>query len=197
MAQLYYQDDCHLEFLKGKTIAVIGYGSQGHAHALNLHESGIKVVVGLYNGSKSWKIAENAGLKVMTAADAAKAADVIMILINDEEVLRDLLMLSDKYRDPQPYVLAYDNAYRVGEAIAANGNDPYLRAKAAAETCCAIVQEGIDGGKLILTKFETNALNKIKTDLAALPAESSKFIEQCMEKYTKEVAVFKPENYSL
>ncbi|MDY0267325.1 MAG: methanol--corrinoid protein co-methyltransferase MtaB [Methanimicrococcus sp.] len=115
----------------------------------------------------------------------------------NEKILRDLFTLSDKYRDPQGYVLAYDNAYRIGEAIAANGNDPYLRSKAAAEVCCQIVQEGVDSGKLILTKFETNALNKVKTDLAALPAESAKFIEQCMNKYTKEVPVFMPENYSL
>jgi len=85
MAKMYYEKDCNLELLKGKTIAIIGYGSQGHAHALNLHESGINVIVGLYEGSKSWKIAEDAGLKVMTASDAAKAADIIMILINDEK----------------------------------------------------------------------------------------------------------------
>ena len=74
-----------MELLKGKTVAVIGYGSQGHAHALNLHESGIDVVVGLYEGSKSWKVAEEAGLKVATAAEAAKQADIIMILVNDEK----------------------------------------------------------------------------------------------------------------
>ena len=85
MAKIYYAKDCNLSALNGKTVAVIGYGSQGHAHALNLHESGVDVVVGLYNGSKSWAKAEAAGLKVMTAADAAKAADVIMILINDEK----------------------------------------------------------------------------------------------------------------
>lgn len=84
MAKLYYQHDCNLDYLKKKTVAIIGYGSQGHAHALNLHESGVKVIVGLYKGSKSWEKAEKAGLKVMVAADAAKAADVIMILINDE-----------------------------------------------------------------------------------------------------------------
>ena len=82
--KIYYQDDCNLGVLNGKTVAIIGYGSQGHAHALNLHESGVDVIVGLYNGSKSWAKAEAAGLKVMTAADAAKNADVIMILINDE-----------------------------------------------------------------------------------------------------------------
>lgn len=85
MAKIYYQGDCNLDLLKKKKVAIIGYGSQGHAHALNLHESGINVTVGLYEGSKSWKIAEEAGLKVMTAADAAKACDVIMILINDEK----------------------------------------------------------------------------------------------------------------
>ena len=85
MAKIYYQHDCNLDYLKKKTVAIIGYGSQGHAHARNLHDSGIKVVVGLYNGSKSWKKAEEAGLKVMTAREAAKAADVIMMLTPDEK----------------------------------------------------------------------------------------------------------------
>lgn len=85
MTHLYYEKDCNLGLLKGKTVAIIGYGSQGHAHALNLHESGVDVIVGLYEGSKSWTTAEKAGLKVATAADAAKKADIIMILINDEK----------------------------------------------------------------------------------------------------------------
>ena len=85
MAKLYYEQDCNLNLLKGKTVAVIGYGSQGHAHALNLHESGVDVVVGLYEGSKSWAKAEAAGLKVAVAAEAAAKADIIMILINDEK----------------------------------------------------------------------------------------------------------------
>jgi ketol-acid reductoisomerase len=85
MAKIYYEQDCNLQNLKGKKVAVIGYGSQGHAHALNLHESGVDVIVGLYHGSKSWAKAEEAGLKVATAAEAAKAADIIMILINDEK----------------------------------------------------------------------------------------------------------------
>ena len=84
MAKIFYQSDCDINVLKGKTVAIIGYGSQGHAHALNLHESGVNVVVGLYEGSKSWAKAEKAGLKVMTAADASKAADIIMVLIPDE-----------------------------------------------------------------------------------------------------------------
>ena len=85
MAKMYYEKDCDLGYLKGKKVAIIGYGSQGHAHAQNLHDSGVDVIVGLYNGSKSWPIAEKDGLTVMTAADATKAADVIMILINDEK----------------------------------------------------------------------------------------------------------------
>ena len=85
MARIFYQQDCDLEKLSGKTVAIIGYGSQGHAHALNLKDSGVDVIVGLYEGSKSWAKAEAQGLKVMTAADAAKNADIIMILINDEK----------------------------------------------------------------------------------------------------------------
>ncbi len=85
MAKMYHSEDCNLSALDGKTVAIIGYGSQGHAHALNLKDSGVKVVVGLYEGSKSWKKAEEAGLEVATAAEAAKKADIIMILINDEK----------------------------------------------------------------------------------------------------------------
>lgn len=84
-AKIYYQKDCDLNLLKGKTVAIIGYGSQGHAHALNLHDSGVNVIVGLYEGSKSWAKAEKQGMKVYTAAEAAKKADIIMILINDEK----------------------------------------------------------------------------------------------------------------
>lgn len=84
-ARIFYQQDCDLQKLNGKTVAIIGYGSQGHAHALNLKDSGVNVVVGLYEGSKSWAKAEAQGLKVMTSDQAAKAADIIMILINDEK----------------------------------------------------------------------------------------------------------------
>ena len=85
MAKMYYEKDADMSKLEGKTVAIIGYGSQGHAHALNLHESGVNVIVGLYNGSKSWKRAEDAGLKVMTTEDAVKNADIVMILVNDEK----------------------------------------------------------------------------------------------------------------
>ncbi len=83
MPNRYYEKDGDLARLQGKTIAIIGYGSQGHAHAMNLRDSGLNSIVGLYKGSKSWKKAEAAGLKVMSVAKAAKAADVIMILLPD------------------------------------------------------------------------------------------------------------------
>ncbi|MCI9078724.1 MAG: ketol-acid reductoisomerase [Lachnospiraceae bacterium] len=84
-ARIFYQEDCNLSLLDGKTIAIIGYGSQGHAHALNLKDSGCHVIIGLYEGSKSWAKAESQGFEVYTAAEAAKKADIIMILINDEK----------------------------------------------------------------------------------------------------------------
>ena len=84
-ARIFYQQDCDINVLKGKKVAIIGYGSQGHAHALNLKESGVDVCVGLYEGSKSWDKAVKQGLEVMTTEEAAKAADIIMILIPDEK----------------------------------------------------------------------------------------------------------------
>lgn len=84
MPKIYYEADCDINVLKGKTVAIIGYGSQGHAHALNLHDSGVDVVVGLYEGSKSAERAKKAGLKVLNVPEATKAADIIMVLIPDE-----------------------------------------------------------------------------------------------------------------
>ena len=85
MATIYYQKDCNLSLLEGKTIAIIGYGSQGHAHAKNAKESGCNVIIGLYKGSKSWAKAEAEGFEVYTAAEVTKRADIVMILINDEK----------------------------------------------------------------------------------------------------------------
>jgi ketol-acid reductoisomerase len=85
MAKMYYDSDASLDLLLGKKVAIIGYGSQGHAHALNLKDSGIDVCIGLYKGSKSWAGAEAAGLKVYEAAEAAAKADFIMILVPDEK----------------------------------------------------------------------------------------------------------------
>ena len=102
---MYYDSDANLELLNGKTVAIIGYGSQGHAHALNLQESGVNVVVGLYEGSKSKAKAEAAGLKVMTTAEAAKAADIIMMLIPDE-------------KQAAPYKKDIDPTLEAGNALA-------------------------------------------------------------------------------
>ena len=98
MARIFYQEDCNISLLEGKTIAVIGYGSQGHAHALNAKESGANVIIGLYEGSKSWDKAVAQGFEVYTAAEAAKKADIIMILINDE------LQASMYKKDIEPYL---------------------------------------------------------------------------------------------
>ena len=112
MAQMFYAQDCNLEYLKGKKIAIVGYGSQGHAHALNLRDSGCDVVVALYEGSKSWKKAEDAGLTVMTTAEAAKVADMIMILINDEK------QAAMYHKDIEPYlrpgmILAFAHGFNI------------------------------------------------------------------------------------
>lgn len=88
MATIYYEKDCNLAALKDKTIAVIGYGSQGHAHSLNLRDSGIKVIVGLYEGSKSAQKAKARGLTVMNTADAVKNSDFVMMLVNDEKMAK-------------------------------------------------------------------------------------------------------------
>lgn len=84
MAKVFYEKDCNFDLLKSKKIAVIGYGSQGHAHALNLMDSGADVTVGLREGSKNWDVVKSTGLKVASMADATKGADVVMILIPDE-----------------------------------------------------------------------------------------------------------------
>ena len=84
MAQMYYDSDANLDLLNNKTVAIIGYGSQGHAHALNLKDSGVNVIVGLYEGSKSWQISQAEGLVVKTVAQACEEADWMMILLPDE-----------------------------------------------------------------------------------------------------------------
>ena len=100
MAKMYYEKDCDISYLDGKKIAVIGYGSQGHAHAMNLRDSGCDVIIGLYKGGKSWPVAEKDGFTVMTTAEATQSADIIMILINDEKQ-------ADMYKkDIAPYLTA-------------------------------------------------------------------------------------------
>ncbi len=86
MSKMYYDKDCNLEMLKGKTVAIIGYGSQGHAHAQNLRDSGVNVVIGLYEGSKSAEVAKRDGFTVKNADEATKDADIVMMLVNDEKM---------------------------------------------------------------------------------------------------------------
>src|SRR5919205_139906 len=83
-AKIYYDQDADLNLLKGKKVAVIGYGSQGHAHSLNLKDNGVDVMVGLYRGSRSAEAARSAGLPVATVEEAAQAADFIMMLVPDQ-----------------------------------------------------------------------------------------------------------------
>ncbi|WP_292468388.1 methanol--corrinoid protein co-methyltransferase MtaB [Methanolobus sp.] len=111
------------------------------------------------------------------------------------KMLRDILVLSDKYRDPQGYVLAYDNAYKVGQAIVKDGDDLFLRAKNAAISSVDILNAA-DSKKLVMSKFEINALKDAKASLDAMTDESETFMSDCMEKYKAEVAVFRPDaNY--
>lgn len=84
--KVFYDKDCDLSLIKGKNVAIIGYGSQGHAHALNLHESGVNVTVGLRKNGASWNKAANAGLTVAEVADAVKTADLVMMLLPDENI---------------------------------------------------------------------------------------------------------------
>jgi ketol-acid reductoisomerase len=112
MAKIFYAGDTDLSLLNGKTVAIIGYGSQGHAHALNLKESGVNVIVGLYEGSKSWAQAEAAGLKVATADDAAAQADIIMILVPDEKQA-DIYASSIKKNLKAGKVLAFAHGFNI------------------------------------------------------------------------------------
>src|SRR3569832_219096 len=84
--KVYYEKDADLSLIKGRKVTIVGYGSQGHAHALNLNDSGIKVTVGLRKGGASWDKAKKAGLKVAEVADAVKNADVVMMLMPDEHI---------------------------------------------------------------------------------------------------------------
>ena len=128
-ATVYYDTDADLGFLEGKKLAVIGYGSQGHAHALNLRDSGLDVRVGLRKGSKRWAQAEEAGLTVKSVEDAAKEADVVMILINDE-------VQGDVYKESiAPYLepgnaLAFGHGFNIhfGQIPLKDGVDVFMTA---------------------------------------------------------------------
>ena len=144
MPKIYYEADCDINVLKGKKVAIIGYGSQGHAHALNLKDSGVDVVVGLYEGSKSRARAEKAGLTVMTVPEATKVSDIIMILIPDERQ-------ADMYKkDIEPYLtegkaIAFAHGFNIhfGQIVPPKDVDVFMIApKAPGHTVRSEFQEG-------------------------------------------------------
>jgi methanol--5-hydroxybenzimidazolylcobamide Co-methyltransferase len=116
--------------------------------------------------------------------------------LKQDRLLRDLYMATDRYRSPEAFILAYDNAYKVGQAIAEYGNEVYLRAKAAGMTAARLIEEENKAGKLRLSKHEQDMLRKMITDLSALPEEESLFKEMCLKTY-KDVPFFNPKNYEL
>ncbi len=163
--KIYYQEDCNLSLLEGKTIAVIGYGSQGHAHALNAKESGCNVIIGLYEGSKSWAKAEAQGFKVYTAAEAAKRADIIMILINDEKQAKMYKeSIEPNLEEGNMLMFAHGFAIHFGQIIPPKGVDVTMIApKGPGHTVRSQYQEG--KGVPCLIAVEQDATGKAK-DLA-------------------------------
>ena len=129
MANMYYEKDCNLDVLKGKTVAVIGYGSQGHAHALNLRESGVKVVVGLRPSGKSWAVAKEDGFDVLPIAEAAKAGDIVMILINDE-IMAEVYAkeIAPNLASGKALAFAHGFNIRYGQIVPPAGVDVFLAA---------------------------------------------------------------------
>ena len=129
MAKMYYEKDCELSYLDGKKIAIIGYGSQGHAHALNLKDSGCDVCVGLRAGSKNWSVAEKDGLKVMTVPEAAKWGDIVMMLINDE-VQADVYKrdIAPNLEDGNALAFAHGFNIRYQQIVPPKGVDVFMAA---------------------------------------------------------------------
>ena len=158
--KIYYQEDCNLSILEGKTIAVIGYGSQGHAHALNAKESGCNVIIGLYEGSKSWAKAEAQGFKVYTAAEAAKKADIIMVLINDEKQAAMYKKdIAPNLEDGNMIMFAHGFAIHFGQIVApANVDVAMIAPKGPGHT----VRSEYEAGKGVpcLVAIEQNASGK-------------------------------------
>lgn len=115
----------------------------------------------------------------------------------NSETLRDIYTLSDKYRDPQALILAYDNAYRIGEAIVEYGDDPYRRSIAAALEAGKIIQEAVESRKMLLTRFEQDSLENALRIFEKLPDDSAKFIKQSVKRYGRKVEDFDAKNYEL
>lgn len=167
MAKMYYENDCNLEVLKGKKVAVIGYGSQGHAHALNLMESGVEVMVGLYEGSKSWQKAEEAGLRVATAGDAAEWADVVMLLVNDEKQVELYEKSIKKALKPGKY-LAFAHGFNIhyGQIVPPEDVNVFMVApKGPGHTVRSQYQEG-KGVPCLVTTYQDPSGDTMEVALA-------------------------------
>ena len=124
MVNVYYDQDADLQVLNGKTIGIIGYGSQGHAHALNLHDNGLKVMVGLYPGSRSRATAEEAGLEVADVPDVAKVADIVMMLIPDHlqgNVYRE--QIAPNLRPGSAFMVAHGFSIHYREIVPSDDTD--------------------------------------------------------------------------
>jgi len=119
------------------------------------------------------------------------------IQTGNAKTLRNLYTLTDKYRDPQGVLLAYDNAFRVGQAIVEYGKDIYLRSRAAALEYSKIINEAVDAKKIQLTRFDADSLRKFTDVLESLPMESTTFVDQCMRDYPRRIPTFDPKSYGL
>jgi methanol--5-hydroxybenzimidazolylcobamide Co-methyltransferase len=116
--------------------------------------------------------------------------------MKQDKILRDIYVASDRYRSPEGFILSYDNAYKIGQAIVAEGDNYYLRAKAAGQKACELIQASNNAGKLKLSKQEKDTLQKMTADLASLPTEEGKFVDWALKEY-KNVPAFNPKNYEL